>query len=70
MKEKEVRPERSEKIRETNEEEKALKLQEEIYSADFSQFCAEYEKNKKLTEVQFEEWRQSLMGKKVRWKGE
>jgi len=71
LKEKEVKPERSEKMRETNEEGKALKLQEGIYSTDFSQFCAEYEKNKKLlTEVQFEEWRQSLMGKKVRWKGE
>ena len=72
--EQEVRLSLAGKLRESGkveEQEEEVKLPKEIYSADYSEFCAEYIKKKEeLTSVQFEEWKQALVGKKIRWKGE
>jgi len=72
--EQEVRLSLAGKLREigkAEEQEEETKLPKEIYSADYSEFCAEYIKKKEeLTSVQFEEWKQALVGKKIRWKGE
>jgi len=67
-KKEEEKPE--EEKRKTKQKGREMELEKEIYSTDFVKFRDEYiQQRKKLTEVQFEEWKKSLLGKKVRWTG-
>jgi len=73
--EKEKPKKKEEKLKEEREKTKQkgreMELEEKIYSTDFVKFRDEYTRQREeLTEVQFEEWEKSLLGRKVRWTGQ